>query len=111
MGFLISDASAQQGGAAAQGDPTSSFGMLSVLFAVFYFLLLRPQQKRQKEHQRGGVAVATGGEVVPNGGRLGRITTLGDNFITLEVAEGTSLRVQRSAVASLMPKGTLKSAS
>ncbi len=111
MGFLISDAYAQQGGSSAQGDPTISFVMLIVLFAVFYFLLIRPQQKRQKEHKRMVEALAKGDEVVTNGGLLGRITKVGDNFITLEVAEGTQLRVQRSAVASLMPKGTLKSAS
>ena len=107
MGFLIPDAYAQTGG--GQGDPTISFVMLIALFAVFYFLLIRPQQKRQKEHKAMVEALSKGDEVVTNGGLLGKITKIGDNFVQLEVAEGTEVRVQRLAVAALMPKGTIKS--
>jgi len=106
--FLISDAMAQGGG--AQGSPFPSLIMLVVLFALFYFLLIRPQQKRQKEHREMTAKLAKGDEVVTQGGVLGRITKVGDNFVTLEVADGTEIRVQRMAVASLMPKGTMKSA-
>ena len=82
---------------------------LIVLFAVFYFLLIRPQQKRAKEHKKMVEALAKGDEIVTNGGLLGRISRIGDDFLTVEVAEGLEVRVQRGAVASLMPKGTMKS--
>lgn len=84
------------------------FLFLIVLFAVFYFLLIRPQQKRSKEHKQLVASLSKGDEVVTNGGLLGRISKIGDHFITLEVADGLEVRVQRQAVASLMPKGTLK---
>ena len=106
IGFLIADAHAQGGG---QGDPTFSFIMLIALFAVFYFVLIRPQSKRQKEHKAMVASLSKGDEVVTNGGLLGRITNIGDNFVTLEVANGLEVRVQRMAVATLMPKGTIKS--
>jgi len=81
-----------------------------LLFVVFYFLLIRPQQKRAKEHKKMVAGLAKGDEVVTNGGLLGRITRLDDNFVTVEVADGLEVRVQRQAVASLMPKGTFKEA-
>jgi preprotein translocase subunit YajC len=107
MNFFISDAmaAAPQG----QGDPLMSFLPLVLIFIVFYFLLIRPQSKKAKEHKQMVEALAKGDEVVTSGGLLGRITKIGDNFIELEVAEGTSVRVQRQAVANLMPKGTIKS--
>ena len=108
MGFFISDAHAQAGG--GQGDPTFSFIMLIALFAVFYFLLIRPQSKRQKEHKAMVDNLAKGDEVVTNGGVLGKITKVGDTFVVLEVAEGTEIKLQRLAVAALMPKGTIKDA-
>jgi len=109
MGFFISDAYAQ-GGGGSQGDPTISFVMLIVLFAVFYFLLIRPQQKRQKEHKAMVAAIAKGDEIVTNGGLLGKITKVGESFLTVEVATGLEVHVQRSAVGAVMPKGTIKSA-
>lgn len=108
MNFLIPDAYAQ-GGAQSGGDPTISFVMLLVLFAVFYLLLIRPQQKRQKEHKQMLEGLSKGDEVVTNGGLLGKIEKIGDNFVTLQVAEGTQVHVQRNAVASVMVKGTMKS--
>jgi preprotein translocase subunit YajC len=107
MNFFISDAmaAAPQG----QGDPLMSFLPLVLIFIVFYFLLIRPQSKKAKEHKQMVEALAKGDEVVTNGGLLGRITKIGENFIELEVAEGTSVRVQRNAIANLMPKGTIKS--
>ena len=107
MGFFIADAHAQTGGG---GDPTFSFIMLIALFAVFYFVLIRPQSKRQKEHKAMVASLSKGDEVVTNGGLLGKITRVGDNFVTLEIAAGLEVQVQRMAVASLMPKGTIKSA-
>ncbi len=107
MDFLISDAMAQGGG--GQGSPLPSLIMLGVLFLLFWFLLIRPQQKRQKEHREMTEKLAKGDEVVTQGGVLGKITEVGDAFITIEVSQGTEIRVQRMAVATLMPKGTIKS--
>ena len=101
-------------GAPAQGgeqaNPTMSIMPLVLMFVIFYFLLIRPQQKRAKEHSAMVAALAKGDEVVTNGGLLGKITQVGDNFVTLEVNEGTAVKVQRAAVAALMPKGTIKDA-
>ena len=107
MGFFIADAHAQAGGGG--GDPTFSFIMLIALFAVFYFVLIRPQSKRQKEHKAMVASLSKGDEVVTNGGLLGKITNVGDAFVTVEVADGMEVRVQRMSVAALMPKGTIKS--
>lgn len=106
MDFFISDAlaAAPQG----QGDPLMSFLPLIFIFVVFYFLLIRPQAKKAKEHKQMVEALAKGDEVVTNGGLLGRIAKVGDNFIELDIAEGTTVKVQRHAVANLMPKGTIK---
>lgn len=107
MGFFISDAYAQGGGAGAPG--MGDFLFLIVIFAVFWFLLIRPQQKRQKEHKAMVEGLSKGDEVVTNGGLLGKITKVGDNFVTLEISDGLKVQVQRVAVAALMPKGTMKS--
>jgi len=109
MGFLIPDAYAQQG-APSGGDPFLGILPIIVLFAIFYFLLIRPQQKRAKEHKKMVEALSKGDEVVTNGGLLGRITKVGDHFVTLEIADSLEVRVQRNAVAALVPKGTMKSA-
>jgi len=104
MNFFISDAMAAE----AQGDPLTSFLPLIVIFVIFYFLLIRPQSKKAKQHKQMVGALAKGDEVVTNGGLLGKIAKVGDNFIEIEVADGVNLKVQRQAVASLMPKGTIK---
>jgi preprotein translocase subunit YajC len=106
MSFFISDAmaAAPQG----QGDALMSFLPLIFIFVVFYFLLIRPQSKKAKEHREMVEALAKGDEVVTNGGLLGRITKVGDNFLELEVAEGVIVKVQRQSAANLMPKGTIK---
>ena len=77
--------------------------------SVFYFLLIRPQAKRAKEHKKMVEALAKGDEVVTNGGVLGKITKVSDDFVVIEVAQGVELNVQRQSVAALMPKGTVKS--
>lgn len=107
MGFFISDAVAQggPGGAAPYGD----IMFLILLFAVFYFLLIRPQQKRAKEHKKMVEAVAKGDEVVTNGGVLGKVLEVGESFLTVNIAEGVDVKLQRSSVAATVPKGTIKS--
>ena len=106
MGFFISDAYAQ--GVGGGGAPYGDIMFLVLLFAVFYFLLIRPQQKRAKEHKKMVEAVAKGDEVVTNGGLLGKVLEVGDNFLTVNIAAGVDVKLQRSSVASSVPKGTIK---
>ena len=111
MDFFIAAAHAQDAaGAAQQPGALETFLPLIVLFVIFYFLLIRPQSKRAKEHKLMVEALAKGDEVVTNGGILGKVTNVGEDFLTVEVAEGTELKVQRQMIASVMPKGTIKSA-
>jgi preprotein translocase subunit YajC len=84
--------------------------LMVVFIAIFYFLLIRPQQRKAKEHQAMVAKLAQGDEVVTAGGLLGRVLDVGDTFVTLEIADGVRVKVQRFQVISLMPKGTLKSA-
>lgn len=107
MSFLISDAMAQNA-AQPQGGGFEFLIMIAIFFAIMYFMIIRPQTKRAKEHKKMVDALARGDEVVTNGGMLGKVTELGENFIQIEVAEGTEVKVQRQAVAAIMPKGTLK---
>jgi preprotein translocase subunit YajC len=83
---------------------------LVLIFVVFYFLLIRPQTKRAKEHREMVAKLAAGDEVVTTGGILGRISDVGEQFVTLQVAGGVAIQVQKFQVAGLMPKGTLKGA-
>ena len=106
MSFFISDAMAAA--PEAQPDPLMSFLPLILIFVVFYFLLIRPQTKRAKEHKKMVEGLAKGDEVVTGGGLLGRISKVGENFIELDIADGVTVKVQRQAVSNLMPKGTIK---
>ena len=108
MNGLISDAWAQ----ASPGSAVGQFPLLMAVafFVVFYFLLLRPQQKRAKEHQNLISKLAVADEVVTAGGILGKVSEVGDTFVTLEIADGVRIKVQKSQITQLMPKGTLKSA-
>lgn len=106
MSFFISDALAAA--PAQQSDPIMQFLPLLLIFVVFYFLLIRPQTKRAKEHKAMVGALAKGDEVVTNGGLLGRITQADENFVTLKIADNVEVKVQRQAIANLMPKGTAK---
>lgn len=108
MDFFISSAWAQDG--AAQQNPMSSVFFIVILFVVFYFMLIRPQQKRAKQHKTMIGTLNSGDEVVTNGGILGKITAVGEHFVTVEIADGTSIKLQRQAVATVLPKGTMKSA-
>src|SRR4249919_849826 len=110
MNSLIPDAMAQAAGGAPAGAGTTSLIMMAVFVVIFYFLLIRPQQKKQKEHQAMLSKIAAGDEVVTSGGILGRVIEVGDNFITLEIADNVRIKVQRFQVTSLVPKGTLKGA-
>jgi preprotein translocase subunit YajC len=108
MNGLISEAWAQAAPGAGGGQ--FQFALLMAAFiALFYFMLIRPQQRRAKEHQTLVSKLASGDEVVTSGGLLGRVTDVGDTFITLEIAEGVRVKVQKVQVTQLMPKGTLKS--
>jgi preprotein translocase subunit YajC len=105
---LISPAYAQAAGA-SQGDLLTTMLPMIAIFVVFYFLLIRPQQKKAKEHRAMLEALEKGNEIVTAGGMVGRITRLHDPYVTLEIAPGTEVTVQRQAVTQLLPKGTLKS--
>ena len=107
MDFFISNAYAQD--AAATGG-LMSFLPLIVIFAVFYFMLIRPQMKRAKEHKQLVSELGKGDEVITNGGLLGKITDVSESFVTLELADNLQIKLQRQAVANVMPKGTIKSA-
>ena len=107
MDFLISSAYAQD--ASPQGG-LMGFLPLILIFIVFYFMLIRPQMKRAKEHKRMVAELAKGDEVVTTGGLLGKITELSDSFVTLELADKVSIKLQRHAVTQVMPKGTINSA-
>ena len=106
MNFFISDAMAAS--PQPQGDALMGFLPLIVIFVVFYFLLIRPQSKKAKEHREMVAALAKGDEVVTNGGMLGKISKVDESFVELDVAEGVTVKIQRQAVANLMPKGTIK---
>jgi preprotein translocase subunit YajC len=107
MDFLISNAYAQD---AASTGGLMSFLPLILIFVVFYFMLIRPQMKRAKDHRNMVSALSKGDEVVTNGGILGKITDLGDSFVTLQLADNVSVKVQRHAIANVMPKGTVSAA-
>ncbi|MEE8482287.1 MAG: preprotein translocase subunit YajC [Acidiferrobacterales bacterium] len=109
MSFFIADAMAAAPDQSS-GNPMSSLFMLVILFVFMYFFLIRPQTKRAKQHRELVAALAKGDEVVTNGGVLARITNLSDQFVTVEIASGVEIKVQRSAIASVLPKGTIKSA-
>jgi preprotein translocase subunit YajC len=111
MNSLIPDAMAQAAGGAASPQTGLPFIVMMGLMVVgFYFLLIRPQQKKQKEHQAMLSKLSAGDECVTSGGILGRIIEVGDNFITLEIADNVRIKVQRFQVTTLVPKGTLKGA-
>lgn len=106
--LFISNAYAE-GSAAAAGGGFMDFLPLIGLAAVFYFMVLRPQMKRGKEMKIMLAALQKGDEVVTGGGVLGRIVKVGDNYISVEVAEGINLNIQKGAIQTVLPKGTIKS--
>ncbi len=109
MSFFISDAMAE-GGQAAAGFGGGLEGLLPLvlLFVVFYFLLIRPQQKKAKEHKKLVQSIGKGTEVVTYGGLAGKIRSLDDNFVDLEIADNVVVKVERQTISRELPKGTLK---
>jgi preprotein translocase subunit YajC len=105
--MLISSAWAQAGGG-AQGGGIESMLLIVLMFVVLYFLMIRPQMKRAKEHKTMIDALQKGDEVVAAGGILGRISKMNENYVTLDVANNIQIQVQRPAVQVLLPKGTIK---
>jgi preprotein translocase subunit YajC len=109
---FISSAFAQTAPAAAAGGDMQSSLMsmlpLILMFVVLYFVMIRPQMKKQKEHKAMIDAVSKGDEVVTAGGVLGKVSKIGDNYLGLEVASGVEIQIQRSAVVQVLPKGSIK---
>lgn len=106
--MLISEAYAQAAGA---GDPAGSmmqFLPIILMFAVLWFLMIRPQQKKAKEHKAMLDALAKGDEIVTGGGVAGRVAKVGENFVAVEIAQGVEIQVQKPAIMLVLPKGTLK---
>ena len=106
--MFISNAFAQGAPAAGAGDGLLSLLPLVGMFVVLYFIMIRPQMKRQKEHKAMIEALAKGDEVVIAGGVLGRVAKVGETYLHVEVANGVELQVQRQAVSQVLPKGTFK---
>jgi preprotein translocase subunit YajC len=107
MGFFISDAmAAPQPAAGAPGF--DSFIFVLLLFVIFYFMIIRPQSKRQKEQRNMVEALGNGDEIVTNGGLVGKIIKAGEVYLSVELASGVEVKVQRTAIAQVLPKGTLK---
>jgi preprotein translocase subunit YajC len=110
--MFISSALAQTAPAAAAGgsmqDSLMSMLPLVLMFVVLYFVMIRPQMKKQKEHRSMVDALAKGDEVVTAGGLLGRVSKMGESFLSVEVAAGVEIQVQRSAVVQVLPKGSIK---
>ena len=109
--MFISSAFAQTAPAAAGGDMQSSLMSmlpLVLMFVVLYFVMIRPQMKKQKEHRAMVDALAKGDEVVTTGGVLGKVSKMGDSYLGVEVASGVEIQVQRGAVIQVLPKGTIK---
>ena len=109
MDFFINVAQAQAAGGSGQGG---IFNMLLFipLFAAFYFLLIRPQNKRAKEQREMVAKLSIGDEIATTGGILGKIVEVGDQFLTVEIAAGVNVKLQRFQVSLMLPKGTVKSA-
>lgn len=105
--MLISPAYAQ---AATGGTESTLLGLLPLvlMFVVLYFVMIRPQLKRQKEHKAMIEAVAKGDEIVTAGGFLGKVSKIGDTYISVELANGLEVQMQRTAVVQVLPKGTIK---
>jgi len=110
LDFFISTAAAQGTTPSAGVGGLSSLLLPVMLIVVFYFLLIRPQQKKQKEHRAMVDTLSVGTEIVTGGGVLGKVTEVGEQFLTVEVADGVSIKVQRHSISAVLPKDTIKHA-
>ncbi len=108
MSFFISDALAAAG-APAQADGTFSLVMIAAIFVLFYFMLIRPQNKKAKEHRDLVGRLKKGDEIVTSSGILAKVVSLDEQYIKVSLAEGVEISLQRGAVTAVLPKGTLKS--
>jgi preprotein translocase subunit YajC len=108
MSFFISDAFAAGAPMAAQTDGTFSIIMIAAIFVLFYFMLIRPQNKRAKEHRELINQLKNGDEIITSAGILGKVVSLDDQYIKVSLAAGIEINMQKSAVTTVLPKGTLK---
>ena len=108
--MFISNAYAQAAAGAAT-DPTGGYSQILIvvaMFAVMYFVMIRPQMKKQKDHRAMIDALAKGDEIATSGGLIGKVTKMGETFLTVEIASGVEVQLQRHAVVQVLPKGSLK---
>jgi preprotein translocase subunit YajC len=110
MDFLINTAQAQAAGASGGGGMLQAMLLPALLLVVFYFLLIRPQNKRAKEQREMLSKIATGDEIATTGGILGKVTEVGEQFLTVEIASGVSVKLQKFQVSLVLPKGTVRNA-
>jgi len=110
MSFFISDALAEGAQAAGSQPGGEQFILLIGMVVLFYFILIRPQQKRAKEHKKMVAEIGKGDEVVTNGGVLGKVTAVGEQYLTVEIADNVEIKVQAQAVGTVLPKGSIKAA-
>ncbi|SRR6056297_774906 len=109
MDFLIASAMAQTAGAPQQPSVWGSLIPLILIVVIFWFLLIRPQMKRNKEHRELISGLSVGDEIVSAGGMLGKITAVGDSFVTVRLSDSVEIKLQRQSVAQVVPKGTIES--
>lgn len=110
MSFLMSDAmAAAQTAQAAPADGSFSLIMIGAIFVLFYFMLIRPQNKRAKDHRDLISKIKKGDEVITSGGILAKVSNVDDQYVKLAIAEGVEISLQRNSVSAVLPKGTLKS--
>lgn len=112
MSFFISDALAAGAAAPAsapQTDGTFSLIMIAAIFVLFYFMLIRPQNKRAKEHRDLLARLKKGDEIVTSGGMLGKVVNMDEQYVKVSLAEGVEINMQKGAISTVLPKGTLKS--
>lgn len=110
MSFLISEANAAISATpGAQGESSFSLIMIVAIFVLFYFMLIRPQNKRAKEHRELTEKLKKGDEIITSGGMLGKVVSLEEQYIKVNIADGVEVTMQRGAVSTVLPKGTLKS--
>jgi preprotein translocase subunit YajC len=110
LDLFIGTATAQDAAAQAPAGTGLTWLMFPLLIAIFYFMLIRPQQKKQKEHRAMVDALSVGTEIVTGGGVLGKVTEVGEQFLTVEVADGVNIKIQRHSISAVLPKDTIKHA-